>query len=98
MIAHAKGNKAFLLAKARRDMNLSENVYKVGSIFIQNGDFYVTVGKFDAKTRERNSSNEPENIPRKGTKVGYVDLRKYCTSEFKNISVLDFGSPKLSHV
>ena len=32
--------------KARRDMNLSECVYKVGSIFLQNGDF-------DAKTLER---------------------------------------------
>ena len=79
-------------------MNLSERVYKVGSIFIQNGDFYVTVGKFDAKTLERDTSNEPRDIPRKGTKVGYVDLRKKCTSEFKNILVLDYGGTKLSHV
>ena len=34
--------------KARRDM--SERVYKVGSIFQQNGDFDVTVGKRDAKS------------------------------------------------
>ena len=37
--------------KARRDM--SERVYKVGSIFQQNGDFDVTVGKRDAKSLER---------------------------------------------
>ena len=29
--------------KARRDMSLSERVYKVGSIFLQNGDIHVTV-------------------------------------------------------
>ena len=32
---------------------VSERVYKVHSIFIQNGEFGVTVGKFDAKTLER---------------------------------------------
>ena len=26
------------------------HTYKVGSVFIENGDFDVTVGKFDAKT------------------------------------------------
>ena len=35
--------------KAHRDMHLSASFYKVGSIFIQNGDFDVTVGKFEAK-------------------------------------------------
>ena len=34
-------------------MNLSPRVYKVDSIFLQNGDYHVTVGKFDAKTLER---------------------------------------------
>ena len=43
--------------KARRDMNLSERVYKVSSIFLQNGDLDVTVGKFDAKTLERGRSD-----------------------------------------
>ena len=33
-------------------MNLSERVYKVDSICLQNGDFDVTVGKFDEKTVE----------------------------------------------
>ena len=32
---------------------MSERVYKVSSIFQQNGDIDVTVGKFDAKTLER---------------------------------------------
>ena len=36
---------------ARRD--LSERVYKVGSIVQQNGDFDVTVRKRDAKSLER---------------------------------------------
>ena len=36
-----------------QDMKLSERVYKVGSIFLQNGDYEVTVGKFDPKTLER---------------------------------------------
>ena len=39
------------------DLNLSERVYKFGSIFLQNGDFDVTVGKFDAKTLERERSD-----------------------------------------
>ena len=43
--------------KARRDMNLGERVYKVGSIFLQNGDFDVTVGKRDAKSLERDRSD-----------------------------------------
>ena len=34
-------------------MPLRERVYKVGLIFLQNGGFDVTVGKFDAKTLER---------------------------------------------
>ena len=33
-------------------MKLSERVYKVVSIFQQNGDFDVTVGKFNVKTLE----------------------------------------------
>ena len=37
-------------SKVRRDMNLSEHFYKVGSIFLQNSNFDVTVGIFDAKT------------------------------------------------
>ena len=37
--------------KARRDM--SERVYKVVSIFQQNGKFEVPVGKRDAKSLER---------------------------------------------
>ena len=45
--------KKHVKIKARRDMKLSERFYKVGSIFQQNGDFDVTVGKFDAKTLER---------------------------------------------
>ena len=43
--------------KSCRDMNLSEGFYKVDSIFIQNGDFDVTVGKFDAETLGRNGSD-----------------------------------------
>ena len=43
-------------SKARRGMNLSECFYKVGSIFIQNGDFDVTVEKFDVKTLKRDKS------------------------------------------
>ena len=43
--------------KARRDMNFSECVYKVESIFIQNGDFDVTVGKRDAKSLKRDRSD-----------------------------------------
>ena len=38
-------------------MKLSERVYKVGSIFLQNIDFDVTVRKFDAKTLERDMSD-----------------------------------------
>ena len=34
-------------------MELSERFYKVDSIFIQNFDYDVTVGKFVAKTLER---------------------------------------------
>ena len=34
-------------------MNLSERVYQFGSNSIQNGDYDVTVGKFDAKTLKR---------------------------------------------
>ena len=45
--------KKHVKIKARRDMKLSERFYKVGSIFQQNGDFDVTVGKCDAKTLER---------------------------------------------
>ena len=37
-------------------MKLSERVYKVGSIFLQNGDYDVTVEKLDAKTPERDRS------------------------------------------
>ena len=40
-------------SKARRDTKLSERFYKVCSIFLQNGDFDVTVGKFVAKTLKR---------------------------------------------
>ena len=36
---------------------MSERFYRVGSIFIQNGDFAVTVGKLDAKTLERDKSD-----------------------------------------
>ena len=45
------------LPNERRDMNLSERFNKVGPIFIQNGDFDVTVGKIDAKTLERDRSD-----------------------------------------
>ena len=38
-------------------MNLSEGVYKVGPICIQNDDFDVTVEKFDAKTLERGTGD-----------------------------------------
>ena len=38
-------------------MNLSERVYKFGSIFIQNGDYDVNVGKFDANTLKRDQSD-----------------------------------------
>ena len=41
------------MIKAHRDMNLSERFYKVGAIFLQNGDYDVTVGKRDAKSLER---------------------------------------------
>ena len=43
--------------KARRDMNLSERVYKVSSIFLQKGDLDVTVGKRDAKSLEQGWAN-----------------------------------------
>ena len=46
-----------ILTNARRNMKLSEHFYKVSSIFLQNGDFDVTVGKFDAKTLERDRSD-----------------------------------------
>ena len=48
-----KGVTKHDFSKAGRDMNLSESAYKVGSIFLQNGDFDVTVGKRDAKSLER---------------------------------------------
>ena len=38
-------------------MNLSDNFCKVGPIFLQNGDYDVNVGKFDAKTLERDRSD-----------------------------------------
>ena len=38
-------------------MNFRESVYKVGSIFIQNGHFDDTVGKHDAKSLERDMSD-----------------------------------------
>ena len=56
-VVYFNGQKNFFLKqlntriKARRDT--SERVYKVGSIFQQNGDFDVTVGKRDAKSLER---------------------------------------------
>ena len=56
-VVYFNGQKNFFLKqlniriKARRDM--SQRVYKDVSIFQQNGDFDVTVGKRDAKSLER---------------------------------------------
>ena len=38
-------------------MKLSERFYKVDLNFLQNGDFDVTVGKFDVKTLERDRAD-----------------------------------------
>ena len=46
-----------MFPKVRRDMKLSERVYKVGSIFQQNFDFDVTVGKRDEKSLERDKGD-----------------------------------------
>ena len=54
-------------------MNLSERVYKVVSIFIQNGDFDVTMGKRDAKTLERDRSDvivATKNSLKRASKTG----------------------------
>ena len=59
-------NFNLVLIKAHRDMNLSERFYKVGEIFLQNGDYDVTVGKRDAKSIERHRSDViVENARRK---------------------------------
>ena len=54
-------------------MKLSERVYKVGSIFLQNGDFDVTVENFDAKTLERDMSDVTvgtKNSRKRASKTG----------------------------
>ena len=37
-------------------------------------------------------------VIREATKRGWVNLRENCTSEFKNILVLDYGGTKLLHL
>ena len=51
---------------------MSERVYKVGSIFQQNGYFDVTVGKRDAKSLQRDRGDvivEPKNSGKRTSKA-----------------------------
>ena len=74
-------------------MNLSERVYKVGSIFIQNGDFDVTVGKRDAKRLERDRSDvivATKNSLKRASKTG---LSKHQQRLLGQISLRAFHIP-----